>query len=43
MNHLDLFSGIGGFSIAASWVWGKEHNIIAFVEQDKYCQKVLKK
>lgn len=43
MNHLDLFSGIGGFSYAAQQVWGKEHNIVAFVEQDKYCQKVLNK
>jgi DNA (cytosine-5)-methyltransferase 1 len=43
MNHLDLFSGIGGFSLAAQRVWGKDHNIVAFVEQDKYCQKVLNK
>ena len=43
MNHLDLFSGIGGFSLAASWVWGKEHNIVSFVEIDLFCQKVLKK
>jgi len=43
MNHLDLFSGIGGFSLAASWVWGKEHNIVSFVEIDPFCQKVLKK
>ena len=43
MNHLDLFSGIGGFSLAARNVWGYNHNIVAFVEQDKYCQKVLNK
>ena len=43
MRHLDLFSGIGGFSLAASWVWGDEHEIIAFCEIDKFCQKVLKK
>jgi len=43
MNHLDLFSGIGGFSLAASWVWGEEHNIVSFVEIDPFCQKVLKK
>ena len=42
MNHLDLFSGIGGFALAAQWVWGKEHNIVSFVEIDKYCGKVLK-
>jgi len=40
---LDLFSGIGGFSLAASWVWGDELEIVAFVEIDKFCQKVLKK
>ena len=41
-NHklLDLFSGIGGFSL------GAERNgieTIGFVEKDKFCQKVLKK
>lgn len=43
MNHLDLFSGIGGFSLAGSWVWGGEHNIVSFVEIDPFCQQVLKK
>jgi len=43
MNHLDLFSGIGGFALAAKWVWGDEHNIVSFVEIDPFCQKVLKK
>ncbi len=43
MKHLDLFSGIGGFSLAAQWVWGDEHEIIAFCEIDKFCQKVLNK
>ena len=40
LKHLDLFSGIGGFSLACQWV-GIE--TICFVEIDKYCQKVLKK
>ena len=40
MTHLDLFSGIGGFSLAAEWAGFKT---IGFVERDKYCQKVLKK
>lgn len=40
MNHLDLFSGIGGFSLAAHWA-GIE--TIAFCEKDKFCQKVLAK
>ena len=43
MNHLDLFSGIGGFAYAAQQVWGDEHEIVAFCEMDKFCQKVLKK
>jgi DNA (cytosine-5)-methyltransferase 1 len=43
MRHLDLFSGIGGFALAAQWVWGSDHEILAFCEIDEYCQKVLKK
>ena len=43
MKHLDLFSGIGGFSLAAKWVWGEDHEIHSFVEIDPFCQKVLKK
>ena len=43
MNHLDLFSGIGGFALAAQWAFGQNHRIISFVEKDKYCQAVLKK
>ena len=40
---LDLFSGIGGFSLAAQWCWGDELEIVAFCEIDKFCQKVLRK
>ena len=40
---LDLFTGIGGFSLAASWVWGNELDLAGFCEQDVYCGKVLKK
>ena len=43
LNHLDLFSGIGGFALAAQWVWGEEHNIVSFCEINPFCQKVLKK
>ena len=43
MKHLDLFSGIGGFSLAASWVWGSQHELVSFCERDEFCQKVLKK
>jgi len=40
VKHLDLFSGIGGFALAARWA-GFE--TIGFCEIDKYAQKVLKK
>ena len=43
MRLLDLFSGIGGFSLAASWVWGDELDIVGFCEIDTYCHKVLNK
>lgn len=42
MRTLDLFSGIGGFTLAASWVW-PEHDVAAFYEPDKICQSVLQK
>lgn len=40
MTHLSLFSGIGGIDIAAHEA-GFE--TVAFVERDKFCQKVLAK
>jgi len=42
MKHLDLFSGIGGFALAASRVW-PDHEVVAFCEMDKFCQRVLNK
>jgi len=40
MRHLDLFSGIGGFALAARNVgW----ETIGFCEIEPYCQKVLAK
>ncbi len=42
MKHLDLFSGIGGFALAASRVWS-HHKVVAFCELDAFCQKVLRK
>ena len=40
MQHLDLFSGIGGFALAARW---SGFETVAFCEVDQYCQKVLAK
>jgi DNA (cytosine-5)-methyltransferase 1 len=40
MNHGSLFSGIGGFDLAAQWMgWDN----VFQVEWDGYCQKVLEK
>lgn len=40
MQILDLFAGIGGFSLAAHWMgW----STAAFVEKEPFCQKVLRK
>jgi DNA (cytosine-5)-methyltransferase 1 len=40
MRLLDLFAGIGGFSLAAHWMgW----ETVAFVEKEPFCQKVLNK
>lgn len=41
LKHLDLFSGIGGFALAAKLVGGIE--TAQFCEIDSYCQKVLNK
>jgi DNA (cytosine-5)-methyltransferase 1 len=41
IKHLDLFSGIGGFALAAQWVGAIE--TMQFVEIDPFCQKVLSK
>lgn len=42
MKHLDLFSGIGGFALAALPVWGSEYENVGFCEIDRYCQELLK-
>ena len=39
MIHIDLFAGIGGFSISAKAMGWKT---VVFCEIDKFCQKVLK-
>lgn len=38
---LDLFSGIGGFALAAQWVWGGRLEIVSFCETDKQCQEII--
>ena len=43
IRHLDLFSGIGGFALAARNVWKGRYKTIAFCEIDEFAQKVLKK
>lgn len=40
MNHLSLFSGIGGFDLAALW---EEIETVAQVENDEWCLRVLEK
>lgn len=40
LTHIDLFSGIGGFSLAARWAGIQT---VQFVEIDKFCQQVLRK
>lgn len=42
-RHLDLFSGIGGFSLAARTVYGAAHEVVSFCEIDPYCRRVLQK
>ncbi len=40
LSMLDLFSGIGGFSLAGQW---SGFETIQFVEKDSFCRKVLNK
>ena len=43
MRHLDLFSGIGGFALAAQWTWGDEYENVGFCDNNEFCQAILKK
>ena len=38
-THLDLFSGVGGFALAAHWAG---YRTVAFVEIEPYAQAVLR-
>jgi DNA (cytosine-5)-methyltransferase 1 len=40
LTHIDLFSGIGGFALAARW---NGIQTVQFCEKDEFCQKVLSK
>ena len=40
LNHLSLFSGIGGFELGMQLA-GLDFQTIGYVEKDKYCQAVL--
>lgn len=42
-THLDLFSGIGGFALAAKSVFGERYKNVGFCEIDEFCHKVLRK
>lgn len=42
MNHIDLFSGIGGFAYAARQVWPDYHNLF-FCDTNIFCQAVIRK
>ena len=43
MRHVDLFTGIGGFPLAAQRVWKEEYEPVVFCEKEKFCRRVLKK
>ena len=43
MRMLDLFSGIGGFALAAELTWADELDIVGFCEIEKYAQRILQK
>lgn len=41
LRHIDLFSGIGGFALAAEWAFGNVEHL--FCDNDPFAQAVLKK
>ncbi len=43
MIHIDLFSGIGGFSLAFDNIFNETKNTHIFCEIDPFCQEVLRK
>src|SRR5262245_42758143 len=43
VNHIDLFSGIGGFALAAQNVWGIDYRPLLFCDKDEFCRALLRK
>ena len=43
MRHMDLFTGIGGFALAAQRTWKEGYEPVVFCEQNEFCQQVLNK
>jgi len=43
VRHLDLFSGIGGFALAAETVWGKQYDNVGFCDNEPFSQAIIKK
>lgn len=43
MRHLDLFSGIGGFALAAQWTWGDDYINVGHSEVEPFACKVYHK
>lgn len=43
MRHLDLFSGIGGFALAASSVWGNEYENVGHSEVEPFSCEIYHK
>jgi DNA (cytosine-5)-methyltransferase 1 len=41
VQHIDLFAGIGGFSLASDTVWDNVQH--TFIELDPFCQAIIKK
>lgn len=43
MNHVDIFTGIGGFILAAQTVWGDEYENVLCCDNNAFCREVLRK
>ena len=37
-----MFSGIGGFALAAMTIWVNDYETVGFVEREKFCQDILR-